>query len=290
MGKEEKSCKTCDEQSCRAGERKDNESDAEFSERQQIAARLCRIRHKIMVMSGKGGVGKSTVAVNLAVFLALAGKKVGLLDVDIHGPSIPTMLGINGQQITVSEEGMIPLEVNGLKVMSIGLLTSNDDEAIIWRGPVKGGVIKQFIKDVAWGDLDYLIVDAPPGTGDEPLSLCQTIGTLDGVLIVTTPQKVASVDVKKSITFCRRLAVPVLGVVENMGGFVCPHCGELTNIFQAGGGEQMAKDMGVKFLGSLPIDAKISESCDNGSSFLHRYSESPTAKIMRNIIKPILAM
>ncbi|MCF8053853.1 MAG: Mrp/NBP35 family ATP-binding protein [Deltaproteobacteria bacterium] len=277
-------CGGCADAACEAEKRKNTEA----MEKQKLSSRLSKIKRKIVVMSGKGGVGKSTVAVNLAVSLALKGKRVGLLDVDIHGPSIPTMLGIKGRQMTGSEDGINPVEVEGLKVMSIGLLASNDEEAIIWRGPVKGAVIKQFIQDVAWGDLDYLIVDAPPGTGDEPLSLCQIIGTLDGAVIVTTPQKVASVDVKKSITFCRRLNVPILGVVENMSGFVCPHCGQRTDIFPAGGGAQLAREMGVKFLGAIPLDAQVADSGDSGLAFIHHYAESSTAKAMAEVIKPIL--
>ena len=160
----------------------------------------------MIVLSGKGGVGKSTVAVNLAMTLTLSGKHVGLLDVDIHGPSIPTMLGLEREMLQGNEQGLFPIELGAMKVMSLGFLLRNQDDAVIWRGPLKAGVIKQFLKDVVWGDLDYLIIDSPPGTGDEPLSVCQLIGTLDGAVIVTTPQKVAAVDVRKSITFCRQLA------------------------------------------------------------------------------------
>ena len=167
------------------------------------------------------------MAVNIAVALHMAGKRVGLLDIDIHGPSIPTMLGLDGKTLQGGANGLLPVDLDGLKVMSLGFLIPDPDQAVIWRGPMKMGVIKQFLKDVDWGDLDYLVVDSPPGTGDEPLSLCQLIGNLDGAVVVTTPQKVAAVDVRKSITFCRQLHVPVLGVVENMSGFVCPKCGKL---------------------------------------------------------------
>lgn len=196
---------------------------------------------KIVVLSGKGGVGKSTVAVNLATALALNGLRVGLLDVDIHGPSVPTMLGLENETLKGGPEGLFPVEFGGLKIMSLGFLLQNPDDAVIWRGPMKMGVIKQFLTDVQWGDLDYLIVDAPPGTGDEPLSICQLIQPLDGAVIVTTPQKVAAIDVRKSISFCRRLAVPVLGVIENMSGFVCPKCGEVTQILPTGGGKRLPK-------------------------------------------------
>jgi predicted Fe-Mo cluster-binding NifX family protein len=161
---------------------------------------------------------------------------------------------------------------------------------VIWRGPLKMGVIKQFLKDVVWGDLDYLIIDSPPGTGDEPLSVCQLIGALDGAVIVTTPQRVAVVDVRKAITFCRQLHVPVLGVVENMSGFACPKCGEVTQILPSGGGKRIAEDMGVPFLGSIPMDPKIAEACDSGRAFVHHYSMTPTAEIMRNLIGPIAAL
>jgi ATP-binding protein involved in chromosome partitioning len=172
----------------------------------------------------------------------------------------------------------------------LGFLLRNQDDAVIWRGPMKIGVIKQFLKDVVWGDLDYLIIDSPPVTGDEPLSVCQLIGTFDGAVIVTTPQKVAAVDVRKSITFCRQLHVPVLGVVENMSGFACPKCGEVTQILPSGGGKRIAKDMNVPFLGSIPMDPKIAEACDSGEAFIRYYPTTPTAETMRNIIDPIAAL
>lgn len=288
-GKETTACDSCGDATCSASSRQSDESEEEFEERRKLTARLCRIKHKIVVMSGKGGVGKSTVAVNLAMALCLAGKRVGLLDVDIHGPSIPTMLGLEGQSIEGNEEGLCPVDVGGMKVMSLGFLLRDPDDAIIWRGPRKTGVIRQFLQDVAWGDLDYLIVDSPPGTGDEPLSVCQLIGDLDGAVVVTTPQKVAAVDVRKSINFCHQLHVPVIGIVENMSGFACPKCGEITSILRAGGGKSMAKDMGVPFLGSIPMDPKIAESGDTGLAFVKYYSESPTAVIMNDIIKPIIS-
>ncbi len=290
-GPEEKTaCDGCSSKTCTAVNRQDDESDEDFQERRRLAARLCRIRHRIVVMSGKGGVGKSTVAVNLAMSLVLAGKRVGLLDVDIHGPSVPTMLGLESQTVTGGEEGLIPVDVGGLKVMSLGFLLHNPDDAVIWRGPMKMGVIRQFLQDVDWGDLDYLVVDSPPGTGDEPLSVCQLIGDLDGALVVTTPQKVASVDVRKSINFCHQLHVPVIGIVENMSGFACPKCGEVTQILRAGGGKAMARDMNVPFLGSIPMDPKIAEACDTGLPFVKYYGETPTARIMKTIIDPIVQL
>ncbi|HET56995.1 MAG TPA: chromosome partitioning protein ParA [Deltaproteobacteria bacterium] len=272
------------------GERKQGESDRDFEERQKLQSRLGRIRHKLVVLSGKGGVGKSTVAANVAIALSLSGKKVGLLDVDIHGPSIPTMLGLEGQIIRGSDDGLIPVEMGNLNVMSIGFLLQNQDDAVIWRGPMKMNVIRQFLSDVIWGDLDFLIVDSPPGTGDEPLSVCQLMGEVDGAIIVTTPQRVAAVDVRKSITFCRHIGVPVLGVVENMSGFVCPKCGETTSILGSGGGRRIAEDMGVQFLGSIPIEPQISEAADRGNVFIQQFADSQTAEIMRSIVAPIAAL
>ena len=259
-------------------------------EQKALDDRMRLIRHKIMVLSGKGGVGKSTVAVNLAVSLALAGKRVGLLDVDVHGPSIPKMLGLDDAKVQVEHGAILPVEKAGLKVMSIGFLLQNSDDAVIWRGPMKMGVIKQFLQDVDWGDLDYLIIDSPPGTGDEPLSVCQLVKNADGAVIVTTPQDVATADVRKSITFCRQLSLPVLGVVENMSGFVCPKCGAATEIFKTGGGERMASEMAVPFLGRIPIDPAIGEACDDGKPFIYHYSRTETAKAFERIIAPMLLL
>ncbi len=283
------SCGSCKSTDCSAAQRAENETDEEFEDRRQLASRLCRIRRKLIVLSGKGGVGKSTVAVNLATALVLSGKQVGLLDVDVHGPSIPTMLGLEQERILNCEDGILPIDLGAMKVMSLGLLLPDQDDAVIWRGPMKMAVIKQFLKDVVWGDLDYLIIDSPPGTGDEPLSVCQLIDRVDGAVIVTTPQKVAAVDVRKSVTFCRRLDVPILGIIENMSGFACPKCGEVTPILRAGGGRRIAQDMGVPFLGSIPMDPKIAEACDGGRAFVTQYAETAAAKIMRSILDPIAA-
>lgn len=283
-------CSTCGDKECSAAKRKNGENDQDFADRQALESRLCRIRRKIVVLSGKGGVGKSTVAVNIAVALLMAGKRVGLLDIDIHGPSIPTMLGLEGAALQGGADGLIPVDAAGLKVMSLGFLLSDPDQAVIWRGPLKMGAIKQFLKDVAWGDLDYLVIDSPPGTGDEPLSVCQLIGNLDGAIVVTTPQKVAAVDVRKSITFCRQLGVPVLGVVENMSGFACPKCGEISAVFSSGGGQRIATDMGVPFLGSIPMDVAIAAAGDSGRPFVRHHAASPTAEVMREVIRPLLAL
>ncbi len=283
-------CDSCDNRECSAAQRKKGESEQDFSERRELESRLCRIRRKLVVLSGKGGVGKSTVAVNIAAALQMAGKRVGLLDVDIHGPSIPTMLGLQGTSLQGGPDGLLPLDADGVKVMSLGFLLPDPDQAVIWRGPLKMGAIKQFLKDVAWGDLDYLVIDSPPGTGDEPLSVCQLIGRLDGAVIVTTPQQVAAIDVRKSITFCRQLGVPVLGVVENMSGFACPKCGEVAAIFSSGGGRRIAEDMKVPFLGAIPIDTAIAASGDDGRPYVSAFAASATAKVMRGIIAPLLAL
>lgn len=277
-------CESCSKSGCSAASRRPGESDEDFENRRRLAERLCRIEHKIVVISGKGGVGKSTVAVNLAVSLMLSGKRVGLLDVDIHGPSVPTMLGLEGHNVRGENGELLPIEMEGLKVLSIGFFLRSQDDAVIWRGPMKMTAIRQFLTDAAWGDLDYLIIDSPPGTGDEPLSVFQLMGGVDGALVVTTPQRVAAVDVRKSISFCHQLKVPVLGVVENMSGFVCPKCGEVTPIFRQGGGENTARDMGVPYLGSIPMDPLIAEACDTGRAFIRHYAASPTASIMREII------
>lgn len=276
--------------SCDAGRKSPPDNLDEFLDQQALKERLNRIRHRILVLSGKGGVGKSTVAANLAVSLALAGKKAGLLDVDIHGPSIPKLLKLEDAGVQVKDGAIHPVEKAGLKVMSIGFLLRDRDDAVIWRGPMKMNVIKQFLKDVEWGDLDCLVIDSPPGTGDEPLSVAQLAAPVDGAVIVTTPQDVATADVRKSITFCRQLSLPVLGVVENMSGFVCPQCGTVTDIFKTGGGEHMAADMGVPFLGSIPIDPAVGEACDAGKPFVHHNSRTETAKAFERIVRPILAL
>ena len=254
-------------------------------EQKVIREKMSRVKHKILILSGKGGVGKSTVAANLAVSLAFEGKKVGLLDIDIHGPSIPTILNITGQKLEAVGETIIPVKIDeNLKVMSIGFMLHNEDDALIWRGPMKNQVIKQFLKDVDWGELDFLIIDSPPGTGDEPLSIIQMLEDADGAIIVTTPQRVAISDVRKGINFCHKLKLPVIGVIENMSGFVCPKCGEVTDIFKSGGGEKMAKEMKVPFLGKIPIDPQIVEACDSGKPYMKHFSETQTAKAFKQAI------
>ncbi|HPL17736.1 MAG TPA: Mrp/NBP35 family ATP-binding protein [Spirochaetota bacterium] len=257
-----------------------------------INENMARIAHKIIVLSGKGGVGKSTVAVNLAVSLAEKKFKTGLLDIDIHGPSVPKLLGIDGGQVMGARNGkMTPVEYNEcLKVISIGFLLQDNDTAVIWRGPMKYTVIKQFLADVDWGNLDYLIVDSPPGTGDEPLSICQLIENADGAVVVTTPQDVALIDVRKSVNFYKQLHMPVIGVIENMSGFTCPHCGKETDIFKNGGGKKMAEDMGVPYLGEIPIESHIVASGDSGNPFHvnNNAGETPAHKSFSGIINTIL--
>lgn len=285
---EERQCGTCTREDCSARKARPDEGPVEFEERQALKRRLCRIRHKLLVLSGKGGVGKSTVAVNLAVSLSLSGRRVGLLDIDIHGPSVPRMVGLNGRQVRSTGDALLPVELNGLRVMSLGFLLPREEDAVIWRGPLKMGLIKQFLKDVEWGELDYLVVDAPPGTGDEPLSVCQLIDDADGAVIVATPQEVALSAVRKSITFCRQLGLPVLGIVQNMSGFVCPHCGRTTEIFKTGGGERLARECGVPFLGRIPIDPAVGEACDGGAPFVGRSRNSETAKAFEKVVARVL--
>lgn len=258
-------------------------------EQTQIRNNIQRIKHKILVLSGKGGVGKSTVATNLAMSLALAGKKVGLLDIDIHGPSVPKILGIEKEIVQTIGDTLLPVEMTGnLKVMSIGFLLRQSNDAVIWRGPMKYQMIKQFLKDVQWGNLDFLVVDSPPGTGDEPLSIIQLLEDADGAVVVTTPQEVALSDVRKCISFCKNLDLSVLGVVENMSGFVCPKCGEKTDLFKSGGGEFMARQMSVPFLGRIPIDPQIVQACDSGRPYVQHYNLSQAALAFKKAMLPLL--
>ena len=264
---------------------------ANLSEDEKLKRNMERIAHKILVLSGKGGVGKSTVAVNLAIALALEGMRVGLLDVDFHGPSVPTLLHLEGRRPEVTENGMLPITIEGgMKVMSLGFLLQRPDDAVIWRGPLKIGAIKQLLGDVEWGDLDYLVIDFPPGTGDEPLTVAQTIPEADGAVVVTTPQDVSTIDVSKSVTFCRQLNIPVLGVVENMSGLVCPHCSQVIDLFKQGGGEEMAKRMNVPFLGRIPLDPQIVESSDAGEPFIFHHKNTEAAEAFRRIVAPLLAL
>ena len=252
----------------------------------KLRLNLSRIKRKLVVMSGKGGVGKSTVAANLAVGLAMQGLTVGLLDADFHGPSIPKMMHLEDAQPLSDGETIQPVEVGKLKVLSIGMMIDGPDAAVIWRGPMKIAVIKQLLGEVAWGDLDFLVVDCPPGTGDEPLSVCQNL--LDGgeAVIVTTPQQVAASDVSKSLNFCNQLGFKVAGIVENMSTFICPECGKVTEIFSSGAGEELAKKYAVPFLGKLPLDPVICQSGDSGSPFVRM--NTPAAAEFRKMVEKIL--
>ncbi|MBN2041471.1 MAG: Mrp/NBP35 family ATP-binding protein [Spirochaetes bacterium] len=254
----------------------------------KLQENLSRIKNKLIVLSGKGGVGKSTVAVNLAVNLSLKGYKTGLLDVDIHGPSVPTMLGLENHKLGNDGEKIMPVKFNeNMKAISIGFMLEKPEDAVIWRGPLKYNAIKQFASDVNWGELDYLIVDSPPGTGDEPLSVCQIIKP-DAAIVVTTPQDVALTDVRKSITFCNHVNIPIRGVIENMSGFTCPHCGKTVDIFKKGGGERISREMNVPFLGSIPIEIDIMEKGDSGNPFMNNHrGESESVKAFEKIISKI---
>ncbi|MBW1779203.1 MAG: Mrp/NBP35 family ATP-binding protein [Deltaproteobacteria bacterium] len=229
-----------------------------------IEANLARVERKILVMSGKGGVGKSTVAGYLALLLSMRGRTVGLLDVDLHGPTIARLMNAQGG-FDMAEEGVVrPYRFSeNLRVVSLEMLLGDRDTAVIWRGPMKISAIRQFISDIEWGDLDYLLVDSPPGTGDEPLTVAQTIPDAEA-LIVTTPQELSLADVRKSIDFCRQVNMKILGVVENMSGLVCPHCGETVALFGSGGGAKMSAQMGVPLLGQIPIDEEMVDSGDRG--------------------------
>lgn len=255
-----------------------------------IRDNMARIKHKIIVMSGKGGVGKSTVASNLAYGLMFSGFKVGILDTDIHGPSLGKMLGIEGMRIQPGNggNGLKPIESKGLKAITMASLLEDSDTPVIWRGPLKMGAIKQFLGEIEWGDLDYLIIDSPPGTGDEPLSVCQLIPEADGSVIVTTPQDVALLDSRKTVTFSRVLKIPVIGIVENMSGFNCPHCGEAIDLFKTGGGERAATSLNVPFLGRIPIDPQIVETGDDGTAFIYDYAKTAAGEAMQAIVNEII--
>ena len=265
----------------------------ELREDLKLADTLTRIENTLLVLSGKGGVGKSTVAVNLAAALAASDMQVGLLDIDIHGPSVPTLLKLEGAEVKQGlGGGLEPIKVSkNLKVMSMEfVMRENKDQAVIWRGPMKHRMIHEFLSEVDWGNLDFLIVDAPPGTGDEPLSICQMAPPRSQALIVTTPQKVAIRDVRKSINFCKSLEMPIFGIIENMSGFVCPSCGVTHQLFKTGGGENLARETGYRFLGSIPIDPQIVSASDDGKPFVTEFPNSPSSRAFEQIIGPILAL
>jgi len=248
-----------------------------------VKGSLSKIKNKIIVMSGKGGVGKTSISVNLSIALASKGFKVGLMDVDLHGPDIPRMLGFKGMMDLSKNQKLNPMKYSeNLKAVSIESLTQDKDEAIIWRGPIKHSTIRQFIGDVEWGELDYLIIDSPPGTGDEPLTVAQTIPDAKAI-IVTTPQEISLADVRKSISFCKTVGMKILGLIENMSGFTCPHCGEKLELFGYGGGERTAKEAGLKFLGRIPFDHDVVACGDSGTSFQEKHKDSQVTRAFLSI-------
>ncbi len=255
----------------------------------KVLKSLAKIKHVMIVMSGKGGVGKSTVTINLAMALAMRGYEVGILDADIHGPNIPKMLNIEDAQIQGDQDGLYPVDVPPhLKVMSTAFLLDSKDTPIVWRGPMKMGALRQFVADVKWGELDFLIVDLPPGTGDEPLTIAQLIPEADGAVIVTTPQDVALLDSRKSVTFAKALKLPVLGIIENMSGLICPHCGKEIDLFKKGGGEQAASEMGVPFLGRVPIDPSVVDSGDDGKPIVLAKRDSMATIAFEDIVDKLV--
>ncbi|MBA7477823.1 Iron-sulfur cluster carrier protein [subsurface metagenome] len=256
---------------------------------EQLKQNMSKIKHKILVLSNKGGVGKSSIAINLACSLSEKGFKVGILDADLHGPSVATMLGFEGKKLQGSSEGIIPMSVSpNLVAVSMASLIETSDAPLIWRGPLKMMALKQFLGEVEWGALDYLIIDSPPGTGDEPLSICQLIPELEGGVIVTTPQKVALLDSRKCINFLKNLNIPILGIIENMSGLKCPHCGKNIDLFKSGSGEKVALEFNIPFLGKIPIDINLVESSDEGKPYILQYKNSETAQVFKKIVELII--
>jgi len=257
-------------------------------EEAKITKNLAKIKHRLLVFSGKGGVGKSTVAANLALALANKGLKVGLLDVDIHGPNLAKMLGVEDKRLDVSPQGIKAVQVNdNLKLVSMAFLLQDPDLPVIWRGPLKMKAIQQFLGDVDWGELDWLIIDSPPGTGDEPLSVAQLIPAT-GAIVVTTPQEVSLMDSRKAVSFARKLNLKVLGIIENMSGLICPHCGQRIDLFKEGGGQRAALELGIPFLGKIPIDPQIVTLGDEGKPFILARPGSEASKAFNKIVEKII--
>jgi Mrp family chromosome partitioning ATPase len=285
MGHEEKKCEGCtSKNTCQT---------AQDPMEARLTSNLSRIKHKIGILSGKGGVGKTTVATNIAVELAKRGFKVGLLDADLHGPNVAKMLGAEGQRLFADPESQtikpfIPLEMPNLRVVSMAFLLENPDQPVVWRGPLKHQAIKQFLAEIDWGELDFLVVDLPPGTGDEALSVGQLIKPMDGFIVVTTPQEVSLLDTRKSISFAKLMNVPVIGIVENMSGFICPHCGKEIELFKRGGGEKAAEELGIPFLGRVPIEVTVVEAGDKGVPVVVSHPESRCAKAFSEIVNKVL--
>ncbi|MEM3525865.1 MAG: Mrp/NBP35 family ATP-binding protein [Candidatus Jordarchaeaceae archaeon] len=259
-----------------------------LNEQKKVQKRMSKVKHKIMVMSGKGGVGKSTVAANLAIAMAKLGSRVGILDSDIHGPSIPKLMGVEGLRPSGGPTGIYPiLSGYGVKVISIDFFLESSELPVIWRGPLKMSAIRQFLSDVDWGELDYLFIDLPPGTGDEPLSVMQLLPDMDGTVIVTAPSDLSQSVVRKAVNMSRKMNIPVIGIIENMSGFVCPKCGSKYDLLGSGGGKKMAEEMKANFLGQIPIDPKISEDSDKGVSFIIENPNSESSKIFMEIAQKI---
>jgi len=256
-----------------------------------LTTRMKKIKHKIAIISGKGGVGKTLTAVNLAISFAMKGheNRVGLLDADLHGPCVPKMLGMDNQKLRVGPVGAFPaLGPLGLKVVSMVFVLEGPEVPVVWRGPLKMRAIQQFLTDIVWGELDFLFIDLPPGTGDEPLSVMKLLPELDGVVIVTIPSEVSQNVIEKAITFSKQLNVPIIGIIENMSGFICPTCSTETQIFKTGGGQRVAEKNSVPFLGRIPIDPRICEASDNGRPFILENPESPAAIAFTQIVDKIM--
>ena len=260
---------------------------AEAEKDAAVKESLGKIKNKIIVMSGKGGVGKTSTSVNLAISLASAGHKVGIMDVDLHGPDVPRMLGIQGTPELTLNNKLSPLKYSeNLKAISIESFIPSKDDAIIWRGPLKYAAIRQFIGDVDWGELDFLVIDSPPGTGDEPLTVAQIISDAKAI-IVTTPQEIALADVRKSINFCKTLKMEIFGLIENMSSLSCPHCGQMINLFGSGGGERTARETGIRFLGNIPFDPKVVACGDSGACYQDENTESPVTKAFVSVAEAV---
>ena len=260
---------------------------AEAEKDAAVKESLGKIKNKIIVMSGKGGVGKTSTSVNLAIALASAGHKVGIMDVDLHGPDVPRMLGIQGTPELTLNNKLSPLKYSeNLKAISIESFIPGKDDAIIWRGPLKYAAIRQFIGDVDWGELDFLVIDSPPGTGDEPLTVAQIISDAKAI-IVTTPQEIALADVRKSINFCKTLKMEIFGLIENMSSLSCPHCGQMINLFGSGGGERTARETGIRFLGNIPFDPKVVACGDSGACYQDENTESPVTKAFVSVAEAV---
>jgi len=259
----------------------------ERKEDTKVSKNLSKIKNRLLVFSGKGGVGKSTVAANLSLAFAMRGLNVGLLDVDIHGPNLAKILGVEDKKMDVSPEGIKAVDVNdNLKLVSMSFLLQDPNLPVIWRGPLKMKAIQQFLGDVDWGELDWLVIDSPPGTGDEPLSVAQLIPA-SGAIIVTTPQELSLMDSRKAVAFARSLNLKILGIIENMSGMTCPHCGKDIDLFKKGGGKKVALELGVPFLGKIPIDPQIVISTDEGKPFIGTQPDSEASKAFMKIVESI---